>query len=81
MLLLYPLFALRAYGFLITVLYKKKKNSNSFLSLIPLLVHSVPPVLYLLHPSYLPPLFIQFFSPSLSLLLFHFATSIGHMLN
>jgi hypothetical protein len=50
----------------------RMKKTYSFLSPTPLLVHSVPPVPYLFHSSYLPPVFILCFSPSLSLLLFHF---------
>jgi hypothetical protein len=45
------------------------------------LFYSFPPVSYLFHPSYLPPVFIQHFSPSPSLPLSNFATSIPHVRN
>jgi hypothetical protein len=56
-----------------------KKETFFFLSHIPFIFHSVPPFPYLFHPSYFPSVFIQYFSPFLSLPLFHFATSIPHV--
>jgi hypothetical protein len=58
------------------------KKKCFFLSPTHFFLHSVPPLPYLFHPSYLPSVFIQYFfpfpfSPSLS----HFATSIPHVLN
>jgi hypothetical protein len=58
-----------------------KKITFSFLSPTHFFFHSVSPLPYLFHPSYLPYVFIQYFSSFLSLRLSHFATSILHMLN
>jgi hypothetical protein len=86
-LLLYnALFTLRAFRFLLTVLSKNKNNNSKkktffCLSPIPFFFHSVPPFPYLFHPSHLPSVFIQYFSPFLSLPLSHFSTSIPHVLN
>jgi hypothetical protein len=68
-------FALQAFGFLITFFFKhkiaipkrKKKKTFLFLSPIPFLRCSFPPLPYRFHPSYLPSVFIQYFSPFLSL--------------
>jgi hypothetical protein len=55
----------------------KKKKNNIF---PPFFFYSVPLFPHLFHPSYLPSVLIQFFSPFLSLPPSHFATSIPHVL-
>jgi hypothetical protein len=58
-----------------------KKKTFFFLCPTPFFFQSVALFPFIFHPSYLPSVFIQYFSPFLSLPLFHFTTSIPHVLN
>jgi hypothetical protein len=73
------------YLFTVRVLSKEitiPKIITFFLSIPhPFFCHSVSPFPYPFQPSYLPSVFIQYFSPFLSLPLSHFATSTPHVLN
>jgi hypothetical protein len=64
----------------------KHKNTISKINIFSLsptsfFFYPFPPLPYLFRPSYLPCVFIQYFSPFFSLLLSHFSTSIPHVLN
>jgi hypothetical protein len=71
-------FASRAFGIMITIFFKQKNKNNIF---IPILLCSFLPLLYIFHPSYLPVVFVLYFSRFFSLPLSHFATSIPHVLD
>jgi hypothetical protein len=61
--------------------YNVKKITFFFVLPTPLFLHPFSPLPYLFHPSHLPSVFAQYFSPLLSLPLSHFAASVPHVLD
>jgi hypothetical protein len=61
--------------------YNVKKITFFFVLPTPLFLHPFCPLPYLFHPSHLPSVFAQYFSPLLSLPLSHFAASVPHVLD